>query len=249
MLGDVDDIRIALVARLTAAFAVEIDRREPDAPTTWPLWPTVAAMIDHLGRNYLWAVRIVSTGAAVDRKTLPRAPTSGMRAWYESCRADMLAALDDVPADRPCWVVGERPAGTAAFWRRRMVFETVKHLIDLRAAGGGSWRVAPELAPLDYADGIDELFAEFLPRSRPSLDPLPGPMSMIATDIDRRWTITPDWDVSADAFADARGARVSGTAGDLALLVWERADPFDPRFGIDGDQAVVCAFAAAPVQP
>ena len=143
MLGDVDDIRIALVARLTAAFAVEIDRQEPDAPTTWPLWPTVASMIDHLGRNHLWAAQIVSTGAAVDRKTLPRAPTSGAREWYENCRADMLVALDDVPADRPCWVVGERPDGTAAFWRRRMVFETVKHLIDLRAAGGGSWRVAP----------------------------------------------------------------------------------------------------------
>lgn len=247
MLGDVDEIRSALVARLTAAFTEEIDRRDPESAIPWDRWPTVAAMIDHLGRINQWVARIVSTGKPVDRAALSRAPLTGVREWYERCRMQLLEALADTPADRPCWVLGDRSDGTAGFWRRRMVFETVKHLIDLRAAGGGQWAVAAELAPVDYVDGVDELFSEFLPRSSHALDALPGTLTLAASDAERRWTIAPDWTLQADE-RDV-GARVVGTAGDLALLVWERAAPGDARFHIDGDEAIVRAFSAAPVHP
>lgn len=251
MLGDADDIRISIVARTGAAFAAEIDQHPGDAAIPWPLWPDVATLVDHLGRNHLWAAGIVRTGAPVDRKTLPRVSADDPRGWYEHCRAELLAALDETPLDRPCWVIGGREGGTAAFWARRMVYETTKHLIDLRAAGGGVWTVAPELAPVDYADGIDELFAEFLPRSRPTLEPLPGTLVMAASDLDRSWSISPGWTVTAGTDADA-AARVTATAGELALFVWERAAPWDApaRFRIEGpDPSVVRAFGAAPVHP
>ncbi|WES64174.1 maleylpyruvate isomerase N-terminal domain-containing protein [Microbacter sp. GSS18] len=251
MLGDVDDIRTSMVARAGAAFAAEIDRHPADAAIPWPLWPNVATLIDHLGRNHLWAAGIVRSGGPVDRKTLPRASAEDPRGWYEGCRAELLETLAETPMDRPCWVVGGRDGGTAAFWARRMVYETTKHLIDIRASGGGEWTAAPELSPVDYADGIDELFAEFLPRSRASLEPLPGTLVLAASDIDRAWSISPDWAVAGTPATDA-AARVTATAGDLALFAWERATPWTApaRFAVDGpDPAVVRAFGAAPVHP
>ena len=96
---------------------------------------------------------------------------------------------------------------------------------------------------------MDELFSEFLPRSRPSLDPLPGRLTLTASDVDRRWTIAPDWQLRPDGASAGAGAEVIGTAGDLALLAWNRALPIDKRFQINGDDAIVTAFAAAPVHP
>ena len=240
------DRRIAVIDRVTSAFAEEIDRHDADAAIPWPLWPTVGAVIDHLGRNHQWAAEIVRTGEPVDRSTLSRAPATGVRQWYDGCRGRLLSALAETPPDRPCWVVGGRNGGTAGVWARRMVFESVKHLIDVRASGGGTRHPAPELDAADYADGVDELFAEFLPRSRPTLEPLPGPLTLTATDVDRRWTIADDWRVTDE---ERDGTRVRASAGDIALLVWQRADPSDPRFHVDGDAATVAAFAVAPVHP
>ena len=248
MLGDVDDIREAIVARVSAAFAAEIDRRDPAAATPWPLWPDVFALVDHLGRNYLWVAGTVRTGKQVDRKQLSRAPRTGTRDWFEGCRAEMLAAFNDTPADQPCWVLGDS-TGTGAFWRRRMVYETAKHVMDIRASGGGTWEAAPELAPLDYADGIDELFEVFLTRSRPNLAPLPSRLVLSATDLPRRWSIEPDWSVSDDA--SEAGTTLAATAADLALVVWERANPLggDQRYRLTGERETVAALIAAPVHP
>ena len=243
---DAYDRRIVSLDRVSSAFAEEIDRRDPDAAIPWPLWPTVAAVTDHLGRNHQWAAEIVRTGQPVDREALSRAPATDVREWYEGCRSQLLQTLEQTPADRPCWVLGGRDGGTAAFWARRMVFESVKHLIDVRASGGGAWQPAPELDAAGYADGVDELLGEFLPRSRQSLKPLPEPLTLVATDIDRRWSIDTGWNVHSE---EREGTRLGATAGNIALLVWQRADPSDSRFRVDGDAATVAAFAAAPVHP
>lgn len=79
-------------------------------------------------------------------------------------------------------------------------------------------------------------------------------MTLRATNTNRAWRIDPDWTVTPDppdAPLAARAARVHAGAGDLALLVWERADPLrhGHRFRLEGASATVAAFAAAPVHP
>ncbi len=243
-----EDPRIGLVEQLTDAFGFELARRDPSAPVAWARWPDIATLAAHVSHVHRWATAILRTGGPVASRSVPRAPDSNRLGWYEQGRDDLLEALRTVPAATPCWIIGDR-AGVAAFWRRRMVFENVKHLTDIRASGGGTWRIAPELAPEEYADGIDELFEEFLPRSRPSLQPLPAPLVLVAGDAPRRWSIDTDWSVGS---ADLPGAaRVFASAGDLALTVWERADPLDDgdRFRLEGNRDAVAALRDAPIHP
>lgn len=250
MRGDVDDIRFGMLARVTSAFADELDASDPVAAVPWPQWPDVAALADHLGGNHLWAAAIVRDGERVDRTTIPTAPASGLGDWYRACRDELLATLVEASPDRACWTIGAS-AGVPAFWTRRMLYETTKHLIDLRAASGGDWRAAAELAPVDYADGIDELFAVFLPRSAPGLAPLPAPVVLSASDADRSWHLAPTWAVSSPAPADPDAVVLTARTADLALAVWERADPLDDsgRYRIDGDPTAITALRAAPIHP
>jgi uncharacterized protein (TIGR03083 family) len=244
------DPRLALIARVTAAFADEIDRVDPAAAVPWPWWPDVRALVGHLGGIHGWAAEVVRTGESVpDPDDLP-APVTGARAWYLRRREELLAALASAEPEAPCWVLAGCDR-TSGFWRRRMLFETTKHLVDLRAAGGGRWRIADELGPADYADGIDELFAVFLARSRIGLARLPEPVRLESTDHDRRWLVLPDWTVVADSTGDVPAARISARTGDLALLVWQRADPFGgaDRFDLNGDPRTVSAFRDAPIHP
>lgn len=241
------DRRPDLVAALTAAFAEEIDRHAPTDAVPWPWWPDARALVGHLGGIHGWAARVLRTGEEVpDPEDLP-APDDA-RAWYLGQRTALLDALRSVPSDAPVWVFAGHDA-SAGFWRRRMVFETAKHLADLRAAGGGTWRPPAELEPADYADGIDELLGVFLARSRPGLAPLPGSVVLEATDSDRSWLVTSDWVVLDDDVIDA--ARITAATGELALVVWQRADPLsDPeRFVVRGDAAVIAAFRDAPIHP
>lgn len=242
------DRRVELVARLTAAFGEELAHRDLGAEIPWPTIPTVATMVAHLGGVHRWVAEVVRTQRRAAHAPAPdfSAGSVSARGWFEEGRAALLDALTAVPPETPCWIIGDQ-LGTAAFWRRRMVFENVKHLIDLRAAGGGGWAAAPELAPADYADGIDELLSEFLPRSRPRLAPLPGPVTLESTDSGRSWRIEPDWAIEGDPAGSDGSARVVARNADLALMLWERADPLDGsgRFQVDGSRAVAALRSAA----
>ncbi|MDX2376750.1 maleylpyruvate isomerase N-terminal domain-containing protein [Microbacterium sp. LRZ72] len=242
--------RVDAVARVTAAFAAEIDLHDPRAAISWARWPDVHALVEHLGAIHRWVAQVLLTGAAAPRDSYSPPPAGGLRAWYEEGRTALLDALDAVDPATSCWILGDR-VGIASFWGRRMVFESVKHLTDIRAAGGGPWRTAEELRAADYADGIDELFSEFLPRSRPDLGMLPGPVLLRATDIDRNWGVSRDWTVGAQTEAAPDAAYVEARAGDLALFVWERADPLrDPaRFRVSGDARAVAALQSAAIHP
>lgn len=252
MAADREDPTVALVARLTAAIGLEVGRRDPRAAIGWPTLPDVEALVRHLGGVHRWVAEVLRTRGPVAEDSLPITLQPDLRSWYEHGRDALLSALVESPADTPCWIIGDR-TGTASFWRRRMVHENAKHLIDLRASGGRPWRVAAELTPHDYADGVTELFDEFLWRSRATLQPLPGPLSLQAIDTGDLWWISRAWTVGTHPDEQETGpsTRVLARAGDLALAVWERADPLgDPvRFRIEGDRAVVAAFRAAPIHP
>jgi uncharacterized protein (TIGR03083 family) len=243
------DRHLELVDRVSAAFADEIDRVDPAASVPWSWWPDARSLIGHLGGVHAWAAEVVRSGEAVlDPVDVP-APVAGARAWYLERRSELLAALRAADPAAPCWVFAGADR-TVGFWRRRMVFETTKHLVDLRAAGGGARRIADELTPADYADGIDELVSVFLARSQSGLDRLPAPVLLEPTDSERRWLVLPDWTVVTTE-SDDDAVRVRARTGYLALLVWNRADPLaDPeRFTVTGDRTAVAAFRDAPIHP
>lgn len=243
--------RLALLESVTRAFGDEIPSRAPEEPVAWSRWPDVAALVGHLGGVHRWATTVVRTGERVPQPADRPAPTPVLP-WYLAGRDALLDAVRASLPDDPCWVITGADRSTG-FWWRRMVFETTKHLIDLRAAGGGSWRVAEELEPDDYADGVDELVSVFLQRSRPGLAPLPGPVRLVATDADRSWTFAPDWDLVDEPMSGA--VEIRARAGDLALVVWQRADPTSDaesdaeRFAVSGPERSVAAFLAAPIHP
>lgn len=248
MAGTPPDARLRLVSELTAAVGREIDLHDPLEPIAWPDLPTVQAMVLHVGNVHRWVTAIVRTRGAVDEASVATTPEGDLRGWYEAGREALLETLTSTDPDEPCWVLGTAPP-LVGFWHRRMIYENAKHLMDLRAAGGAPWRPAAELSAQDSADGIDELLAVFLPRSRSGLRPLPAPVVLHATDVERRWRIGRDWDVS-DASDDDPATRISAPASDLALALWERADLRDrSRFRVRGDTAAADALASAQIHP
>jgi hypothetical protein len=148
-----------------------------------------------------------------------------------------------LPESTPCWTFGDPP--TLAFWYRRSTFEVARHVWDLRTAGGVRPPPPPELSPERYADGVSEHFDVFLTSgARRHLEPLPGTLRLQATDTGAdtaaSWLLTPDWSRPDHADADAA---IEATAGELALLCWERADALgEAAFTISGDAEVVRAF-------
>ena len=242
--------RVDLVARLTAAYSAEIAHQDPAATIPWPSIPTVAGMTLHLGRVHRWVTEIVRTTRRAAEGDFLDVPAESLHTWFEEGRTDLLETLKTASPTTPCWVIGNR-VGTVEFWQRRMVFENVKHLIDLRAAGGGTWGVANELGPDDYADGIDELLTEFLPRSRPSLPPLPGTADLRAIDSSRTWRINPDWTTDRDRAEAGAHVAVTARTSHLALMLWERLNLLttNAEIQIEGSPATLAALQSTSVHP
>lgn len=230
----------------SSALLDEVEARSADDAVHSALWPTVGAVAGHVTAVYRWVTTILRTGSPADRAESPL--DGGIKTTVlRDARTALLAELER--DDRECWVIGGG-TGTTAFWRRRMVLETLKHLLDVRTSPAERFAVPEELDPELAADGIDEFLKVFLGRSRSSLDPLPGSVFLTATDTDRAWALAADWSLGERGDA-APAATIEATAAELLLLLWERASALvEPeRFRITGDAAVVRALESAPIHP
>ena len=227
---------------LSTALLDEVDARSAGDGVHSALWPTVGAVAGHVTAIYRWVTEIVRTGAPADRSESPLDDDTKTTVLRDA-RTALLAELER--DDRECWVIGGG-TGTTAFWRRRMVLETLKHLLDVRTPPGSRFAVPPELDAALAADGVDEFLGVFLARSRASLDPLPGGVRLAATDIDRAWTLAPEW--SLDSETDV-AATIEATAAELLLLLWERASALgEPdRFRVAGESTAAGALESAPI--
>jgi hypothetical protein len=235
----------AQVAELSQRLVDELDRHGADEPVDSPTWLTVGAITGHVASIYGWVAEIVRTGEPARRSEAIFGDTDAAPAVAKA-RARMLMALDEVDSNNPCWIIGGTLA-SPAFWARRMVFETIKRLIDLRSAGTENSPVVPaELTVELAADGLDEFFAVFLARSRPTLPELTGSIAFVATDVERAWSLTSEWLLDTLTEADVV---VRATAPDLLLLLWERADALTHAnlFTVEGDRAIVAALQSAPI--
>ncbi len=226
----------ALSDRLLA----EVESRDDTQPVRSTTWPTVAEVAAHVASVYRWVSAIITSGQPAPRVEEPLADTAVDLREARDALLRLLRA-DDVD----CWIIGGS-TGTTAFWRRRMVLETMKHLIDVRTTPDDRFAVPRELDAQLAVHGIDEFFAVFLARSRASLAPLPGSLRLVATDADRSWRITPDWQLDDSEQADAH---VEAKAATLLLLLWEQANALDERdrFTARGDESIVQALMTSPI--
>ncbi|MDQ4055480.1 MAG: maleylpyruvate isomerase family mycothiol-dependent enzyme [Actinomycetota bacterium] len=218
------------VRRATSRFASGLADADPAAEVpSCPGW-TVLDLVAHLGNIHAWAAGVVDTGrrgpASEDRPDPGRLQT-----WYAERAGVLLTALEASDPEAPCWnFAGVQE--TKGFWRRRQMLETQMHLVDLDQAHGRP----TDLEADDCADGVTETCEIFLPRLHARGYPadLAEPVSFVATDTRHRWTLTP-CEGLPPALTLASGVlandRLQGTAEQLWLLLWKRADDGVERIG------------------
>ncbi len=216
------------VRRTTGRFAAALSEADPTAAVpSCPGW-TVLDLVYHLGSVHVWATGIVESGGAVH--VTEETPDPGaLQPWYAERADGLVAALTAADPDALCWnFAGVHE--TKGFWSRRQLHETQMHLVDLDQAHGRR----TDLDAGECADGVTESFEVFLPRMHARGLPadLTAPVSFVATDTGHRWTLTPVGDGSP-ALADGVPAddRLEGTAEQLWLLLWKRADDGVARVG------------------
>lgn len=256
------DPRLPDLERITAVAVAEVAAADPTAVLDCAGWPVASELIAHLGNHFGWVLATI--GSAERPASVQTVPDGADPVeWFAAERERFVQTLRRMPASTPCWTLSG--PGTLAFWYRRSTFEVVRHVWDLRTAGGARPPAPPELSPERYADGVTEHFDVFLERSRSRLDPLPGMLRLVASDTEASWLLTPDWsrpqevdaerEFGADIDADTDGsatatpdAVIEGPAGELALLCWERADALaNPRLVTSGSAEVIRAFDEARI--
>jgi uncharacterized protein (TIGR03083 family) len=203
--------RVDFVEQFVAAaerFAIAVASTDMSAPVpTCPGW-TSYDLVCHVGNVHAWAATIVETGRrAAEQNDEPRSRKPRVVSeWYAGKAEDLYEVLRTGPPHRQCWnfVFG---SDGADFWRRRQMHEVTVHTFDLLAVSGGTAAVDAEVA----ADGVDEVLTVFLHRMHHRGYPaaLTAPVCVVATDVDRAWTVTPRavvTDPSAGVPAQPRGS-------------------------------------------
>ncbi|MGR0220807.1 maleylpyruvate isomerase N-terminal domain-containing protein [Agromyces sp. ZXT2-6] len=252
-MGSLADLRA-----VADAFARESAGTDPAASVRSAIWPTAGAVVDHLGNIQRWAAEQVRTGVRADRREFRRPDGADRVAWFREGARELMRVLDGSDPDRPVPVLYGAD-GTVRFWQRRMAHEAAKHLWDLRSAIDPDPRFPFEVGHAGRADAIDEFGEVFMAEARRrGILPLAGEVALVAADSGDSWLVSPEWVMrrvgpeaptdGARADAAAAATTITGEVGDLALLLWERADlAAHDRFRVEGDATMATALATTPV--
>ncbi|MBF4162952.1 maleylpyruvate isomerase family mycothiol-dependent enzyme [Nocardioides acrostichi] len=204
----------ALLTQATDDFALLTSQVDPtsDVPTCddW----CVADLVDHLAGVHQWARHAIVHGTP---EGVPEpAPTdlSALAPWYEGHAAALRETLTRTDADAPAWTFG-RQSGTAGWWYRRQVHETLMHTYDLLAAADrtGEWRIGPDLAWDGVAEVLDTFYVRQVRLAR--CEPLGGTLRLVATDLD---------DAAPVCLGEmAPVVEIAAPAHEILLGLWKRA--------------------------
>jgi uncharacterized protein (TIGR03083 family) len=165
----------------------------------------------HVGTVWRWSTQVLSERRQEPGAFVPEPehlPDDEAVAWLESGLVGLLDALRSCPPETPVWGFGLKPR-TAAFWSRRMTFETVIHRVDAELALGVPAPVQTAVA----SDGIGEFVDVLLPRQYYRKDMPPGQLVV---------TVSDTGDVYSHGDPTAGTATLRGPAEDLLLQLWER---------------------------
>ncbi len=230
--------------RLAAAAA---EAGQDAAVPSCPDW-VVRDLVRHQGGVHRWA-----TGYVGERRTelwdvdmedvVGDWPADGdLIDWFDDGLATLVQTLTDADPDLDCFTFLAAPS-PLAMWSRRQAHETTVHRVDAELAAG--W--APTSVPVPFAaDGVDELLSCFItrPGGRLRADPARR-LRVSCTDDPGDWLVMigPDRTVTAteaDETWEHADCRVSGTANDLYLGLWNRQPT--ATLEVDGDASVLRLF-------
>lgn len=177
---------------------------------------------------------------------------SELVSWFADGHAALVRALSDADPGLQCRTFLPAPS-PLAMWARRQAHETTIHRVDAELAAG--WQ--PAAIPADFAaDGVDELLTCFITRPGGKLRAEPAvTLRVSCTDHPGAWLVSvePDRVVTAAGTDAARPAaarpaaaqpadcRVTGTASDLYLALWNRQPA--GNLAVEGDRGVFALFA------
>ena len=230
-----------------------------------PGWTALDLLAHVVTVQRFWATaigdRLDAEGVDAYERTREPLPTerSALLELRRAATADLLAALGGRDPAQTAWSWFEADQTVGFSWRMQ-THEATVHRVDAElTAGLPVGGIAPEVA----ADGVDHVVDVMWAWVPPDATRrTTGTLELRATDSDRRWPLrTSRWSGTAwgQAFADHPAAEraavadpgvpadavVSGTAHDLDLLLWGRADEGLTRAGdphvLDELQAVVDA--------
>lgn len=228
-----------------AARRAGLDARVPSCPG----WD-VRDLVRHLGMIHLWAAGHIAfpheepdyeseaEELADFAKYWPDLGTfwvddEELIDWYAKTNANLVEALTSASPDVESWTFLPAPS-PLAMWARRQAHEIAIHRFDAEEADSAPTAFDPLLAD----DGIDELLAGFAPRGSSFEVDTTSAMLVRATDTGSVWhtTMSPDG-IATSRVAGPADVVLTGTASDLYLAVWNRAD--DSAITIEGDKDVL----------
>ncbi|GAB3584974.1 maleylpyruvate isomerase family mycothiol-dependent enzyme [Calidifontibacter terrae] len=222
---------------------------------TCPEWNSVD-LLKHLTQVHdFWAAVIGDKleGSQVEAYQEARTPLPDDRAQLLTLRADatkrLLTALQSREPNETAWSWFP-PDQSVAFTWRMQTHEATMHRVDAELTAGRPIGAIPADIAADGIDHVVDVMWNWAPADAQRTPT--GTLEFVATDTGQRWLVdTYTWTGSAwgqtftDQAAAGRSAdgtpaaTVSGTAANLDLLVWTRADRDITR---EGDPAVLAAF-------
>ncbi|MGP4110030.1 maleylpyruvate isomerase family mycothiol-dependent enzyme [Streptomyces sp. 4N509B] len=256
---DVERLAAGLMEQTTAV-ADAVEGMGPDAPVpTCPEW-RLRDLVGHLGQADRWAADIVRTGEATavpdPREADPGEPAA-WRDWLLGGAHALLDALHDTGPETTVWTY--LGPGPAAFWLRRMTYDTCVHHADAAFAAGTTYHVAPDLAAGAMSEVFGLLCAPGVEALKPAVARLRGggkrlrwaPVEWAGSG----WLVTrtpegprcervvgpgtgPGDDGAADTDTDA-DVTVAGPVRDLLLVLTRRVPADHPGLTITGDSALL----------
>ena len=228
-------------------FAAAVDgASETAAVPACPDWDLLGLVV-HLGRVQRSWAGVIRRGEDVEPQHSDESINPGedddLVAWFREGADELLAAVEEAPADRTAWTWWQAPR-TAGAIARHQVQEAAVHRWDAETAAERS------VTPLDAdvaADALDEFLHitvvemhRWVPWTRGA-----GVVELAPTDVSgTRWVaLGGDGPAPSSEPPGAPGsptATVSGTASDLVLLLYRRI-PLD-TLTVTGDATLASAF-------
>ncbi|HEV3496554.1 MAG TPA: maleylpyruvate isomerase N-terminal domain-containing protein, partial [Actinomycetes bacterium] len=149
--------------------------------------------------------------------------------WYSEGLAALVDTVRATAEDAKAMVFLRDAPPPRRFWARRQAHETTIHSVDAVSAVCRRWPTASdvEVDPVLAADGIDELLMGFITRGKGRLhSPEPYRLLVRTDDTGHAWTlrISDGPIVTTPGVTDRPEAVFSGTAVQLYLSLWNRAD-------------------------